>query len=196
MVINNILPQVILPVFFFLFFVFLSSWFRLTFACFLATEETELLRAEVGRYRKVHVFVALCDNKYQVIRKVPAGIGPSTSRAGRTIVHERSESMTSPSIRSRSSYTPRIPGADMSRRSDNGTATDPAPLSMLETVITLKPKSQWRRVNNWYSGWAPEWLKGVLREVPAGIKMAYDLLSRRQPILGDRETSIDTALGR
>ena len=27
------------------------------------------------------------------------------------------------------------------------TSTDPAPLSMLETVITLKPMSQWRRVN-------------------------------------------------
>ena len=39
------------------------------------------------------------------------------------------------------------------------TATDPAPLSMLETVITLKPKSEWRHVDTWYSGWAPEWLK-------------------------------------
>ena len=27
-----------------------------------------------------------------------------------------------------------------------GTSTDPAPLSMLETVVTLKPKSEWRRV--------------------------------------------------
>jgi copper/silver efflux system protein len=45
------------------------------------------------------------------------------------------------------------------------TATDPAPLSMLETVITLKPKSQWRRVDTWYSSWSPEWLKGSLRHV-------------------------------
>jgi len=43
------------------------------------------------------------------------------------------------------------------------TSTDPAPLSMLETVITLKPKEQWRRVNTWYSGWAPEWLKPLFR---------------------------------
>jgi Cu(I)/Ag(I) efflux system membrane protein CusA/SilA len=43
------------------------------------------------------------------------------------------------------------------------TSTDPAPLSMLETVITLKPKSEWRRVDTWYSGWAPEWLKPVFR---------------------------------
>ena len=45
------------------------------------------------------------------------------------------------------------------------TATDPAPLSMLETVITLKPKSHWRRVDTWYSGWAPDWLTAVLCHV-------------------------------
>jgi copper/silver efflux system protein len=43
------------------------------------------------------------------------------------------------------------------------TSTDPAPLSMLETLITLKPRSEWRRVDTWYSGWAPEWLKPVFR---------------------------------
>jgi Cu(I)/Ag(I) efflux system membrane protein CusA/SilA len=43
------------------------------------------------------------------------------------------------------------------------TSTDPAPLSMLETVITLKPRSEWRRVPTWYSGWAPEWLKPLFR---------------------------------
>jgi Cu(I)/Ag(I) efflux system membrane protein CusA/SilA len=45
------------------------------------------------------------------------------------------------------------------------TSTDPAPLSMLETVITLKPTSEWRHVETWYSGWAPEWMKRVLRHV-------------------------------
>jgi Cu(I)/Ag(I) efflux system membrane protein CusA/SilA len=43
------------------------------------------------------------------------------------------------------------------------TSTDPAPLSMLETIITLKPQSEWRRVDTWYSGWAPEWTKPALR---------------------------------
>ena len=43
------------------------------------------------------------------------------------------------------------------------TATDPAPLSMLETIVVLKPKSDWRRVHTWYSSWAPEWVKPVLR---------------------------------
>jgi Cu(I)/Ag(I) efflux system membrane protein CusA/SilA len=45
------------------------------------------------------------------------------------------------------------------------TSTDPAPLSMLETVIILKPKSEWRRADTWYSSWAPEWLKSVLRRI-------------------------------
>ena len=45
------------------------------------------------------------------------------------------------------------------------TATDPAPLSMLETVVTLKPHSSWRHVDTWYSSWAPEWAKKVFRHV-------------------------------
>ena len=45
------------------------------------------------------------------------------------------------------------------------TPTDPAPLSMLETVVTLKPKSEWRKKPVWYSSWAPEWTKGVLRHI-------------------------------
>jgi vancomycin permeability regulator SanA len=40
------------------------------------------------------------------------------------------------------------------------------------------------------------WRNGALREVPAGVKMAYDLLSRRQPVLGNREPGIDIALAR
>jgi len=45
------------------------------------------------------------------------------------------------------------------------TPTDPAPLSMLETVITLKPREQWRPAPTWYSSWAPGWLKLVFRHV-------------------------------
>ena len=36
------------------------------------------------------------------------------------------------------------------------TSTDPAPLSMAETIITLKPVSEWRKADTWYSPWAPE----------------------------------------
>ncbi len=45
------------------------------------------------------------------------------------------------------------------------TSTDPAPLSMLETVVILKPKSGWRRTDTWYSSWAPEWARAVLRHI-------------------------------
>jgi copper/silver efflux system protein len=43
------------------------------------------------------------------------------------------------------------------------TSTDPAPLSMFETVITLKPRSEWRKAPTWYSSWAPEWSKPIFR---------------------------------
>jgi Cu(I)/Ag(I) efflux system membrane protein CusA/SilA len=46
------------------------------------------------------------------------------------------------------------------------TSTDPAPFSMMETVVQLKPDSQWRPKKRWYSAWAPEWLKSAaLRRV-------------------------------
>jgi Cu(I)/Ag(I) efflux system membrane protein CusA/SilA len=45
------------------------------------------------------------------------------------------------------------------------TSTDPAPLSMLETVITLRPKSEWRKVPTWYSSWTPEWAASLLRHI-------------------------------
>ncbi|MGZ6059791.1 MAG: efflux RND transporter permease subunit, partial [Myxococcaceae bacterium] len=41
------------------------------------------------------------------------------------------------------------------------TSTDPAPLSMMETTVTLKPRSQWREAPRWYSDWAPGWLKAL-----------------------------------
>ena len=45
------------------------------------------------------------------------------------------------------------------------TSTDPAPFSMMETTVLLKPELQWREKPRWYSGWAPDWLKRVLRTV-------------------------------
>jgi len=44
------------------------------------------------------------------------------------------------------------------------TPTDPAPLSMVETIIQLKPQSEWATVHHerWYSGWAPGLLKRPL----------------------------------
>ena len=43
------------------------------------------------------------------------------------------------------------------------TATDPAPFSMMETVIVLKPETQWRARPRWFSSWAPDWMKSILR---------------------------------
>ncbi len=45
------------------------------------------------------------------------------------------------------------------------TATDPAPLSMVETTVVLKPENEWRKqhVERWYSSWAPEFTKQPLR---------------------------------
>ncbi len=47
------------------------------------------------------------------------------------------------------------------------TATDPAPFSMVETTIVLKPESEWRRTTEkrWYSDRSPEFLKGLLRRL-------------------------------
>lgn len=43
------------------------------------------------------------------------------------------------------------------------TSTDPAPLSMMETVVVLKPHDHWRRAQTWYTSWAPDWLLPVMR---------------------------------
>ncbi|MBP7603250.1 MAG: efflux RND transporter permease subunit [Spirochaetes bacterium] len=45
------------------------------------------------------------------------------------------------------------------------TSTDPAPFSMMETTVVLKPQEQWREKKRWYSSWAPEPLKAILRPV-------------------------------
>src|SRR5215475_2301107 len=45
------------------------------------------------------------------------------------------------------------------------TPTDPAPLSMLETFVLLKPPEQWPKIPTWYSSWSPAWLKPLLRRI-------------------------------
>ena len=47
------------------------------------------------------------------------------------------------------------------------TSTDPAPFSMMETTIVLKPQAEWRKTGTWYSTWtwAPDWLKAAFRHV-------------------------------
>ncbi len=38
-------------------------------------------------------------------------------------------------------------------------STDPAPFSMMETVILLKPEKDWSRKERWCSRWVPAWFK-------------------------------------
>lgn len=44
-------------------------------------------------------------------------------------------------------------------------STDPAPFSMMETVIKLKPRHEWREKKRWYSQWVPAWFKWPLQSL-------------------------------
>jgi len=56
------------------------------------------------------------------------------------------------------------------------TATDPAPFSMMETVVVLKPNTEWPRTPRWYSSWAPHWLVGILRKAWPDHKSTDELV--------------------
>ncbi len=56
------------------------------------------------------------------------------------------------------------------------TATDPAPFTMMETTVQLKPQSAWRKVEKDYSG-LPEWLRPVAAAIlGAERSLTYDEL--------------------
>ena len=42
------------------------------------------------------------------------------------------------------------------------TSTDPAPFSMMETTVVLKPTAQWRHQDRFWSSWSPEWLANAV----------------------------------
>jgi Cu(I)/Ag(I) efflux system membrane protein CusA/SilA len=44
------------------------------------------------------------------------------------------------------------------------TSTDPAPFSMMEITIVLKPHEQWRKKPRWYSNW-PSWSHALFRPI-------------------------------
>ena len=44
-------------------------------------------------------------------------------------------------------------------------STDPAPLSMMETVVLLNPEETWRKKERWYSSHVPEIFKPFLRKI-------------------------------
>jgi len=51
-------------------------------------------------------------------------------------------------------------------------STDPAPFSMVETTVVLKPQSEWRHKAQFYSKW-PEWAQKPLRHIWPD-RIAYD----------------------
>ena len=60
------------------------------------------------------------------------------------------------------------------------TPTDPAPLTMVETTVRLRPPEQWRKVHQerWYSTWAPSALRGGLQRIwPEQRPMSWDELT-------------------
>jgi Cu(I)/Ag(I) efflux system membrane protein CusA/SilA len=56
------------------------------------------------------------------------------------------------------------------------TATDPAPFSMMETVVVLKPHTEWPKHPRWYSSWAPDWLASILRRAWPDHKSTQELI--------------------
>jgi Cu(I)/Ag(I) efflux system membrane protein CusA/SilA len=55
-------------------------------------------------------------------------------------------------------------------------ATDPAPYSMMETVIILKPQTDWPKRERWYSKWAPTRLQGTLGRFWPDHKTTQELI--------------------
>src|SRR3954447_20586500 len=79
----------------------------------------------------------------------------------------------------------RVPEVDrvLGKAGRADTPTDPAPLSMLETIITLKPHDQWRKVPTWYSGWAPEILQKVFRHITSDRISQQDLVAELDSVV-------------
>ena len=56
------------------------------------------------------------------------------------------------------------------------TATDPAPFSMMETTIVLKPQAEWPKKERWYSGRVPDFLQGFLSRFWLDHKTTQELI--------------------
>jgi Cu(I)/Ag(I) efflux system membrane protein CusA/SilA len=60
------------------------------------------------------------------------------------------------------------------------TPTDPAPITMVETTVRLRPRDMWRKVDRprWYSSWSPTWLKPLFRPIwPEQEPIGWDELT-------------------
>jgi len=63
------------------------------------------------------------------------------------------------------------------------TSTDPAPFSMVETMVVLEPAERWRPKPRWYSSWAPGWLAGLLRPLWADHISTDELIAEMDQAL-------------
>src|SRR5512143_2151689 len=63
------------------------------------------------------------------------------------------------------------------------TSTDPAPFSMMETTVVLKPQSQWSAKERWYSSWAPDFLKPLFRPIWPDRISWEDLVARMDGVV-------------
>jgi Cu(I)/Ag(I) efflux system membrane protein CusA/SilA len=78
------------------------------------------------------------------------------------------------------------------------TSTDPAPYSMMETTVLLKPQAEWRKKERWYSKIVPGFLKGpfetfwpehrtwdeLITEMDAALKIPGQVNAWTMPIKG------------
>ncbi len=78
------------------------------------------------------------------------------------------------------------------------TSTDPAPYSMMETTVLLKPQAEWRKKDRWYSKIVPGFLKGpfetfwpehktwdeLITEMDAALKLPGQVNAWTMPIKG------------
>jgi Cu(I)/Ag(I) efflux system membrane protein CusA/SilA len=62
------------------------------------------------------------------------------------------------------------------------TSTDPAPLSMMETVILLKPRSEWPKLHTWYENW-PEFVRKLCRHITSDQITTDALVARMNEAL-------------
>lgn len=62
------------------------------------------------------------------------------------------------------------------------TSTDPAPFSMMETTIVLKPPSDWPKISTWYSR-APEWAQSIFRRFSPDHISTEPLINQMNTVL-------------
>ena len=63
------------------------------------------------------------------------------------------------------------------------TSTDPAPLSMMETIVQLKPHEQWRKIDTWWSSWSPAWLRTTFARLTPDHISTDDLIDQMNQAL-------------